>query len=275
MPRRRATGGDLWDRSPETDRAWADVCAKIRTIYPQVKAAGFRGVVYDTESYYSYQGDEAGLQKPWVWGGHASQYGPQGMYYRRGQQMGAAMKTAWPGIRVIMVYAFGYPGERWWYEGVRDAGVTLLLGPEHTYGAGPPGDLGAAWYQSWWQGRQQRHTGVAHALVPPSLAGVAERVDHDDADTGPRGLHGRAHLLAAPVVHPLRAVLARMPAPHPRLLQARFVALVAVVQLGVIYYPAEAGGLDLRVDGADVGAHPRPRRGRSRGYGPTGRARRG
>jgi len=146
-------GRNLWDRNPATDRAWADVCDKIRTLYPQVRAAGFRGVVYDTESYYSYQGDPEGHVKPWVWGGHASQTGPKGMYYRRGKQMGAAMKDAWPDIRVIMVYAFGYPGERWWYQGLRDAGVTVLLGPEHTYGAGPPGDLGGAWYQSWWQGR--------------------------------------------------------------------------------------------------------------------------
>ncbi|MBU0609578.1 MAG: hypothetical protein KKI08_16955, partial [Armatimonadetes bacterium] len=52
----KGDGRHLWDRSPETDRAWAEVCDKIRTLYPQVRAAGFRGVVYDCESYYSYQG---------------------------------------------------------------------------------------------------------------------------------------------------------------------------------------------------------------------------
>ena len=56
-----------------------------------------------------------------------------------------------------MVYAFGYAGERWWYQGFHDAGVDFYLGVEHTYGAGP-GDLGKAWYQSWWGGRRLRQT---------------------------------------------------------------------------------------------------------------------
>lgn len=149
----KGEGRHLWDGSAETDRRWAEVCDKIKTIYPRVKAAGFTGVVYDNESYYSYQGDEAGQDKPWVWGGHGGEYGEAGQYYRRGQQVGLAMLAAWPEIQVVMVYAFGYPGERWWYQGLKDAGVQLLLGPEHTYGAGPANDLGGAWYQSWWQGR--------------------------------------------------------------------------------------------------------------------------
>lgn len=150
----RGEGRQLWDGSAETERAWEGVCEKVREVYPRVKAAGFLGVVYDNESYYSYAGDEAGLQKPWVWGGHASEYGEAGHYYLRGKQVGAAMKAVWPEIRVIMVYAHGYAGERWWYQGLHDAGVKVLLGPEHTYGAGPAGDLGEAWYQSWWQGRK-------------------------------------------------------------------------------------------------------------------------
>jgi len=154
----KGEGRHLWDGSPETDRLWAEVCAKIADVYPRVKAAGFCGLVYDTESYYSYQGDEKGDQKPWVWGGHSAEYGAEGHYYRRGLQVGAAMHAAWPEAKVVMVYAFGYPGERWWYQGFHDAGVELHLGPEHTYGAGPPGDLGNDWYQSWWQGRHLKET---------------------------------------------------------------------------------------------------------------------
>jgi hypothetical protein len=153
----KGEGRHLWDGSPETDRVWAEVCGKIAEIYPRAQAAGFRGCVYDNESYYSFQGDEAGEQKPWVWGGHAAEYGASGHYYQRGLQIGRAIHAAWPTAQVIMVYAFGYEGERWWYQGVQDAGVDLRLGPEHTYGAGPQ-DLGDAWYQSWWQGRRLRAT---------------------------------------------------------------------------------------------------------------------
>ncbi|MFA6111478.1 MAG: hypothetical protein WDA75_22190 [Candidatus Latescibacterota bacterium] len=153
----RGEGRHLWDASPEAEALWAGVCEQIRAIYPRVKGAGFRGVVYDNESYYSYQGDEQGDQKPWVWGGHAAEYGTGGHYYQRGLQVGKAIRAAWPEAAVVMVYAFGYEGERWWYQGFQDAGVELFLGPEHTYGAGPP-ELGEAWYQSWWQGRDLKAT---------------------------------------------------------------------------------------------------------------------
>ncbi|MBI2299932.1 MAG: hypothetical protein HYU66_13490 [Armatimonadetes bacterium] len=147
----------LWDSSPETEALWADLCRRIAAIYPGVREAGFAGLVYDNESYYSYQGDESGKTKPWVWGGHAEQVGPDGNYYRRGLQVGRAIHAVWPGAEVVQVYAFGYPGERWWYQGFQDAGLRLRLGPEHTYGAGP-GDLGGEWYQSWWQGRDTKAT---------------------------------------------------------------------------------------------------------------------
>ena len=150
-------GQHLWDGSPQTEALWADVCARISLIYPRVKDAGFRGLVFDNESYYSFQGDESGEQHPWVWGGHATECGLQGHYYQRGLQVGRAVAAAWPEAAVVMVYAFGYEGERWWYQGFHDAGVTLLVGPEHTYGAGPA-ELGQAWYQSWWQGRNLKQT---------------------------------------------------------------------------------------------------------------------
>jgi hypothetical protein len=147
----------LWDSSPETDARWAEVCRKVAATYPAVRQAGFSGIVYDTESYYSYQGDEQGKEKPWVWAGHDDQYGLAGNYYRRGLQLGKAIHAAWPKAPVVMVYAFGYQGEVWWYRGVKDGGVELFIGPEHTYGAGPA-ELGKEYYQSWWQGRATKET---------------------------------------------------------------------------------------------------------------------
>ena len=54
-----------------------------------------------------------------------------------------------------MVYAFGYEGERWWYQGVNDGGVEVLIGPEHTYGAGQ-GNLGDVYCHRWWSGRKTK-----------------------------------------------------------------------------------------------------------------------
>lgn len=148
---------DLWDARPETDERWAEVCSRVSEIYSEAAKAGFFGIAYDNEAYYSFQGDESGKDKPWVWGGHDEEYGEQGNYYRRGLEVGRAIHKAWPKARLIMVYAFGYPGESWWYKGFQDAGIELYLGPEHTYGAGP-GDLGQDWYQSWWRGMKTKQT---------------------------------------------------------------------------------------------------------------------
>ena len=52
-------------------------------------------------------------------GGHEDQYGTNGNYYKRGLQMGKAIHAAWPKAKVIIVYAFGYAGESWWYRGLR------------------------------------------------------------------------------------------------------------------------------------------------------------
>ena len=150
-------GSHIWDDSPETDVLWNDVCRRIHEIYPTARDAGFAGVVYDNESYYTYGGDESGKKKPWVWGGHDDQYGKSGNYYRRGLQVGRAIHAAWPEAKVIMVYAFGYQGERWWYQGVNDGGAEVVIGPEHTYGAGP-GDLGSQYYNRWWNGRKTKAT---------------------------------------------------------------------------------------------------------------------
>jgi len=148
----------LWDSTPETESLWKKVCDNIAAIYPGVRQAGFSGVVYDTEAYYSYKGDESGKTKPWVWAGHPEQDGLKGNYYLRGLQVGKAIQAAWPNAKVIIAYAFGYESERWWNQGFQDAGVDLYIGPEHTYGAGPAGDLGSEWYQSWWNGNKTWQT---------------------------------------------------------------------------------------------------------------------
>lgn len=148
---------NLWDSSVESDALWSEVCHKIGAIYGEVRKAGFRGVVYDTESYYSYQGDEQGKHKPWVWGGHGDQYGLNGNYYRRGLQIGKAISAAWSDATVVMVYAFGYEGEFWWYSGIKDGGVNLCIGDEHTYGAGKP-EFGNEACHSWWQGQTTKET---------------------------------------------------------------------------------------------------------------------
>jgi len=141
----------LWDSSAETDEDWTEVCNRIKSIYPHVRNAGFRGIVYDSESYYSYN-----TNTPWLWGGHGDQYGLDGNYYKRGLQVGQAITAGWPKVKVIIAYCHGYAGERWWYQGLKDGGVDFYLGPEHTYGAGPADDrLGDAWFQSWWGGRKR------------------------------------------------------------------------------------------------------------------------
>ncbi len=152
-----APGVNLWDNSEPTRVFWAGVCERVSKIYAEARKAGFEGVAYDGEAYYSFKGDASGKEKPWVWGGHEDQYGVGGNYYKRGLQVGKAVQAVWPGARVIMVYAFGYSGERWWYQGFKDAGLDVYLGLEHSYGAGPARP-GGQWYQSWWGGKKTKAT---------------------------------------------------------------------------------------------------------------------
>lgn len=148
---------NLWDDSPETESLWETVCRKAESEYAEVRRVGFEGIVFDNEAYYSFAGDESGKQKPWLWKGHEQQLGMEGNYYRRGKQVGEHINRAWPGARVVMVYAFGYEGEMWWYRGFQDAGCEVFLGAEHTYGAGP-GDFGTEYFQRWWNGKKTKET---------------------------------------------------------------------------------------------------------------------
>jgi hypothetical protein len=137
----------IWASGSRADRAWERICRRVEAFYGAVRDAGFAGIVYDNEAYYTYQG----FARPWTWGGHDSELGLAGNYYRRGVEVGSAINTVWPRAKVIMVYSFGYPGEYWWYKGFHDAGIDVYLGIEHSYGAGPP-RLGDEWYQHWWSG---------------------------------------------------------------------------------------------------------------------------
>jgi hypothetical protein len=145
MARRDADSDVIWGTSKPTEARWLSICAKVKEVYAEARAAGFKGIVYDNEAYYSYRSPSLS----WLWEGHTSQLGPQGGYYRRGLQVGAAISSVWPRAQVIMVYGHGYPGEGWWYQGFHDAGIDLYIGVEHTYGAGPP-KLGDQWYQHWY-----------------------------------------------------------------------------------------------------------------------------
>ena len=141
-----ASPGVIWSSGESPDAAWKAICEGIRLTYGGARAAGFEGIVYDNEGYYSY----VGPGKPWLWQGHDQELGPQGNYYTRGVQIGKAILSVWPEARVMMVYAIGYPGEYWWYKGFHDSGVDLYLAVEHTYGAGPA-KAGDQWYQHWWR----------------------------------------------------------------------------------------------------------------------------
>ncbi|MFA6243531.1 MAG: hypothetical protein WC655_21500 [Candidatus Hydrogenedentales bacterium] len=148
---------NLWDSSPETDTIWDGICSAATVRYPALRTAGFTGLAFDNEAYYSFQGDESGREKPWVWKGHEDQLGVEGNYYKRGKQVGEAINRVWPRAKVILVYAFGYEGEIWWYRGFQDAGCEVFLGAEHTYGAGP-GDFGNEYIHKWWGGKKTKET---------------------------------------------------------------------------------------------------------------------
>ena len=130
----------LWDDTPLADALWAQAASNISRVYPQVRAAGYQGLVYDSEDYY-------GQGVFWMLAAHA---GPNGSYYRRGRQVGTAIAAAWPDVNLTDVYGIPEPGWRWFLRGLQDGGVRLRAGLEHTYGAGPC-QPGAPWYTCWWR----------------------------------------------------------------------------------------------------------------------------
>eukprot|EP01052_Picozoa_sp_SAG31_P027586 SAG31_NODE_2592_length_5424_cov_1.685258_4_plen_278_part_00 len=104
-------GKAMWNSSAEVDARWAALVANISTVYPQVKALGFAGLVYDNEGYYSGVCKDPGpVSCLWHQSSafDATVNGKlvRGNYYKRGKQVGAAILAAWPDVRVKMVYGF-------------------------------------------------------------------------------------------------------------------------------------------------------------------------
>ena len=67
----------------------------------------------------------------------AEQFGPSGAYYRRGVQLGLAIRTVWPNATVLQIYGIHDRGWYWYLKGHKDAGLRVQVGLEHTYGGGP------------------------------------------------------------------------------------------------------------------------------------------
>ena len=131
-------GKGLWNNSdPQIDAGWEALAANISTVYPQVKAMGFAGLVYDNEGYYSGTCKDPGPVSC-LWHERSAFDKTvdgklvRGNYYKRGKQVGAAIAAAWPNAQVIMVYGFPYPGLVQWAQGHIDAGVRVQIGTEHT-----------------------------------------------------------------------------------------------------------------------------------------------
>jgi hypothetical protein len=74
----------------------------------------------------------------------------RGNYYKRGKQIGEAIAKAWPGAQVVMAYGFPYAGLESWAAGHVDAGLSVKIGIEHTYGAGP---CSGPYYKGAWYAR--------------------------------------------------------------------------------------------------------------------------
>jgi hypothetical protein len=195
-------GKAMWNASAEIDEGWAALAANISRVYPEVKALGFAGLVFDNEGYYSGVCKDPGPVSC-LW--HQSSAFDRtvggklvrGAYYRRGKQIGAAIKAAWPEVKVIMAYGFPYPGLQQWVQGHVDAGVDVQVGTEHTYGSGPcsgPYYTGR-WYQCAFEVQCGPHNDCAHQLSgvldleskqwPPGL--VKDRMT---AGIGPLALGG-------------------------------------------------------------------------------------
>jgi hypothetical protein len=48
------TNHDLWNNTADADAMWAEVVANISRVYPRVKAAGYKGLVYDNEGLVKF-----------------------------------------------------------------------------------------------------------------------------------------------------------------------------------------------------------------------------
>ena len=144
------------------DRRRETTFRQARTLYARAKELGFRGLVFDAEDYDGVTeeakqryAESADYVDAWCF---SDEFGPGGMYYLRGRQLGQVLAEVWhaPLMQVYeaRMYA-GKPGCRdgnyWWLRGIHDAGIEVWIATEKTYGAGQ-GEIetdAPAWLRSW------------------------------------------------------------------------------------------------------------------------------
>jgi hypothetical protein len=126
---------------------WQTTLRQMRRVYAQARELGFAGLVYDAEDYDGVSDESraayaevADFVDAWCF---ADEFGPSGLYYHRGRQVGNVLRDVWP-CPLIQVYeACLYAGRTgcragnyWWLKGIHDAGIEVWIATEKTYGAG-------------------------------------------------------------------------------------------------------------------------------------------
>ena len=164
------------------DRLWQTTMTRAREIFTGAKKLGFAGYVMDAEDYAlpSAEVTEAAKKKygfdhidAWCF---KDEFGPDGMYYRRGREFGRVMREVWGPDAVLIqyyipqVYHDYRKGNYWWLLGIHEEGVEIRLGDEQTYGAGK-GELydPAKGYPDWttrWFVNFPEKSRQVHELLP-------------------------------------------------------------------------------------------------------------
>jgi hypothetical protein len=137
--------------SPEQLRdeaRWETTLRNARVIYAKAKVAGFHGLELDAEDYdlvtpeaKKKYADFTGEVTGWSF---KEEFGPGGLYYRRGLEFGRMLKEVWDCPLIQLYEARIYAdkndaraGNYWWMKGIYDAGITdISIATEKSYGAG-------------------------------------------------------------------------------------------------------------------------------------------
>ena len=162
--------------------AWQTTFRQMRSVYRRARELGFTGIVADAEDYYNHH----------AWQ-HSEHWGPDGLYYKRGRQIGELLKEIWD-CEIIQMWegriygnfqfvgGKGYPldyekGNYWFCKGLSDAGIRVSFALEKTYGAGE-GELaghGQLEYLTRWFGHKPEFyvdlTGEAYPFAHRILPG--------------------------------------------------------------------------------------------------------
>jgi len=164
------------------DRLWQTTMTRAREIFTEAKKLGFAGYVMDAEDYAlpSAEVTEAAKKKygfdhidAWCF---KDEFGPDGMYYRRGREFGRVMREVWGPDAVLIQYYIPQVyhdyrlGNYWWLRGMHDEGVEIRVADQQTYGAGK-GELYDAskgypdWTTRWFTNFPEKCRQV-HELLP-------------------------------------------------------------------------------------------------------------